>query len=241
MDGDRREERGWKRSGGLTPMTSNSPQDLALIPSGPPINSAITGSPSRAPRGESATGLRLGAIGAVAKRKAAGEIVDPEETTAALLAALPQASRCLLLVHCVERIDAKFGWDGEVAYRRRCDEEGRMLPLADADRSEALALIAPYLKRAQDHTIVTELVRLRNSCKTRPEEQNDATLTMRILAEECAEYPADVAVWAIREWAKREVFTPSLAELRDGLQRAARTRKSLVRALSIQRHEREGA
>lgn len=134
--------------------------------------------------------------------------------------------RCSLRARYDDRIDL-YGWDGEIVGYRLLPET--MLDMAE--RQLAADLVQAALRPLDDPGIVTELARLRASCKTRAQDQQEVTLTLRVLAEECAEYPADVVVYVLRNWARRETFTPSLAELRDQLQRAARSRLSLAQAL----------
>ena len=94
--------------------------------------------------------------------------------------------------------------------------------LEDA-RRQVNAACAP----ASETMLGRELARLRVSTKSRDLDETELALTLQVLAEEAAEWPADVAVAAMRRWAKRETFFPSLAELRAEMQAMGRRRLAL--------------
>jgi hypothetical protein len=119
----------------------------------------------------------------------------------------------------------EYGWDGELIGYRATE------PLDPAASAAAAVMIEPWLKPLTRELIGVELTRLKVVCKTRPEEQEFKRLWLEVMHEECAKYPADVVTHVLRAWQQRETFTPSLAEMRDGLQRCARSRRSLARAL----------
>jgi hypothetical protein len=124
-----------------------------------------------------------------------------------------------------DRSDPEYGWDGElVGYRA-------IGPLDATACAMAADMIDPWLKPLDRAQIGVELTRLKVGCKTRPEEQEFKRLWLEVMHEECAKYPADVVTHVLRSWQQRETFTPSLAEMRDGLQRCARSRRSLATAL----------
>jgi len=221
------EDRGFRQIG--TPIPSNSPlpKIAGLTQRRQPSASATIGSRLPAPTGASAIGERPGATGAVARPNPTQDWErDPRETTAGLVASLPPRIASLLRARYEDRVDLEFGWDGEVAGYDLNSEADKGLC------GDALRLIELFVEPLGDQRIVAEIARLRVSCKARAEVEDDMTLAMRVLAEECAEYPADVVMHVLRSWAKREVFTPSLAELRARLQRASRSRQSLMTALS---------
>lgn len=152
--------------------------------------------------------------------------MHPDSLDRAIAASLPPslASICRRVEEAY--IDPVYGFDTRfVGYQ--------LFGRADMAELEAgCELVERYLMPAPVATIKTELARLRASTKARLEADGDLSMTFQVLAEECAEYPADVMAWVLRSWAKREVFFPSLAELRDRLQQATKARRSLLGALS---------
>jgi hypothetical protein len=222
------EAHGFRRIGSLIPSNSPLPQNAGSMPERRSNASGITGSRSPGSKGANAIGARHGATGAVARPDLTRDDWerDPRETTAALVALLPLSVRQQLRAHYEDRVDPEFGWDGEVAGYSIKDA------IAEDAQAEARALIEPAIRPIEDEQVWSELGRLRASCKARPETLEEQSLVWRVLAEECAEYPADVVVHVLRAWARRETFTPSLAELRARLQRASRSRLSLVTAVS---------
>ena len=77
-----------------------------------------------------------------------------------------------------------------------------------------------------------ELARLRASTKSRVQPGDDLAMILQVLAEECQDYPSDVVQHALRGWAKREMWFPSLAELRAELQRHGKRRLALLECLN---------
>lgn len=221
-----REDRGWQKAGGLDLPKPGLPPSSGSTRMSSSTSSTTTGSPRPANGQQSVIGLRPGGHGVVAKPIPGGKLRDPAETTAAIVASLPPPVQRSLLARYEDRVDDEYGWDGGVI------GYGLLAPLAELPRDEALKIVTLWMEPLRDHAIFSEIVRLRASCKARPEEFNDQTMVLRVLAEECAEYPADIVIWVLRQWARREVFTPTLAELRDDLQRAARSRRGLAAALA---------
>jgi hypothetical protein len=122
-----------------------------------------------------------------------------------------------------------YGFDCELTgYVCRWPAEG----CPDSDKREARMLVESYLAKAPGQLVKQELARLRVSTKSRHETDDDLAMGFQVLGEECAKYPPDVVVWALRGWAQMETFYPSLAEIRDRLQRGVKRRKSLMEAIS---------
>jgi hypothetical protein len=155
---------------------------------------------------------------------------DPEAVDQALVALLPPslASTC----RTIERTwnDPVYGFDFEVT---GYSFGSGILDASDDDLRTARNMVALYMEPPSEAVIKQELARLRASTKSRESDNDDVAMGFQVLAEECSEYPADVVVWALRGWAKRERFYPSLAEVRDLLQRGARRRESLAKSLGI--------
>jgi hypothetical protein len=124
-----------------------------------------------------------------------------------------------------DRIDPVYGFDTEfLGYRL----EGAV---PSGDLMQARQMVGQHLRPAEVGLIKRELARLRVSTKSRAETDDDLAMGFQVLAEECAEYPPDVVVWALRGWARMETFYPSLAEIRDRLQRGVARRRSLMAAV----------
>lgn len=150
---------------------------------------------------------------------------DPAMVDRAIVASLPPSIASALVPVHRDRIDPVYGFDSElVGYRL----EGEV-PAADV--MQARQIVGRCLAPADEPLIKRELARLRASTKARAEADDDLAMGFQVLAEECSEYPPDVVVWAMRGWARMETFYPSLAEIRDRLQRAARRRQAMLKAL----------
>lgn len=80
--------------------------------------------------------------------------------------------------------------------------------LADAlERHEAAC------RPADRDTLVKELAALRLSCVSRDMSEQDLRAQTEVYAQRLAEWPADAAVTALREWSRRSKFFPAWAEL----------------------------
>jgi hypothetical protein len=102
----------------------------------------------------------------------------------------------------------------------------------DRERAAMCALILPFVATANGQVVRGELARLRSSVVTRNQDEDEVTMRLQVLGEECEEWPADVVRAALRGWARREKFFPCLAELREELQRHGSARRSLARMLA---------
>jgi hypothetical protein len=223
------EEPGYRRIGSRLPSFASSPSATGSTPTTLPPSSATSGAQSLARADSNSTGLPPSATGAerLPSVRQAMERPDPEATDRAIVACLPRSIGSTLCPVYQDRIDPVYGFDTElVGYATMSGER------PSADLMDARQLVGRYLVSAPEARIKAELARLRVSTKARPEGEDDLAMMFQVFAEECAEYPADVMVWALRGWARREIFYPSLAELRDLLQRGARRRRSLMEALS---------
>lgn len=234
MDDHRDGGRGFRQIGSLVPRTTNgrSPS-MGLAESGPtrsPQNTSTIGSTSQeiggakfagGGHGETASGRSL-AIAEAARQ------MDPEAVDRAIVASLPPSIASTLRPTYRDRIDPVYGFDTEfVGYRL----DG---PVPAKDLMQARQMVGLYLAPAEVGLIKREIARLRVSTKSRAETDDDLAMGFQVLAEECAQYPADVVVWALRTWAQAEIFYPSLAEIRERLQRGARKRRALLEAMGAQ-------
>jgi len=185
-----------------------------------PTSSPITGKPSPARRQPSSIGPQRGATGAAANTSA-----TPEEIDHMVLASLPPSVASVLRETTKDFIDPVYGFDSEFTGYALAAQV--MAP----DREVAIARVEAALTPAQPTMVRMELARLRASTKARVQPGDDLTMILQVLAEECQDYPPDVVRYALRQWAKREVFFPALAELRDELQRHCKRRRALLEAL----------
>lgn len=219
-------ERVFQRSGGRDPTSGSSPSTADSTPTALPGSSATTGTPSPEVRGRSSTGLRpSGTAAAVWREGRALARLDPETTDLELLSCLPPSVASALKESVREIIDEQYGWDYEITGYSLLDDP------PPADLHSAQAILADACLPASDDVLRRELTRLRVSTKARDMDADEIALTLQVIAEEAVEFPADVAVAALRRWAKREIFFPSLAEIRDEMQRLGKRRLALEAAL----------
>lgn len=219
----------------LTPIGSQAAKVVASLKAsaltriGQPASSETTG--ARFPMGRE-PGKRIGrqlsatdaaSLLAVASQRAD---LDPGEVDKAILVLLPPSIASSLVPMWQDKIDPVYGFDTEFLGYRLAVEH-----LPAKDLMQARQMVGQHLRGADVALIKRELARLRASTKARAESDDDLTMGFQVLAEECAEYPPDVVVWALRGWAKMETFYPSLAEIRDRLQRGARKRRAMMAAL----------
>lgn len=224
---DESEDQGLKLVGNLRLPTGTSPYLSDSTQREWPQSFATTGSRFPAPGGARSTGRQLSAT-AAGKSLSIAEAVeraDPEAVDRAIVASLPPSIASTLRPMYRDHIDPRYGFDTEfLGYRL----EGAV-PAGDLEL--ARQMIGQHLCPAEVGLIKRELARLRVSTKSRAETDDDLAMGFQVLAEECAEYPPDVVMWALRSWAKQETFYPSLAEIRDRLQRGVKKRRQLMQAI----------
>lgn len=231
MDRDERPDRGFRQIGSLA---------TEALPSLSPRDETMPGSVERARAAEITTSPRETSLPTLTRRGGPGSETpraltlaeaaqrnDPQALDQAIVRSLPPSVASGLTANHRDFIDPVYGFDSEFV--------GYSLPregVVSAELMQARQLVGQHLRPAAGSLIKQELARLRVSTKARPQSADDMVMGFQVLAEECSEYPADVVVWALRGWAGSEVFYPSLAEIRDRLQRGARRRKALMTALS---------
>lgn len=230
MENRRGEERGFAPRGSLTERIAGSLLPLGSTPSASASTSATTGLPAPVRKASSSIGRPRGATG-VAVRRSVSELLDgsdPQATDQALLAGLRRLIGESMRPLERERIDPVYGYEVEVVGYRW--EATPLEPALTAARELIVQATVP-MAPAQ---LKGEIARLKASTKARAEQADEVTLTMAVLAEECALWPADVVRSALRGYARRETWFPSLAELRDQLQRHGRNRRLLAQAMSAE-------
>ena len=226
-----REDRG---DGGLIPLGSLTQKigaSLKVSASTPAPSETVSETIGRRPPasgGLKLIGGRPGETGAVAKPRSLPELLagsEPEETDRSLRALLTSCAGCECRPVEREWVDPKYGLDFEVVRYEFADSLSSEARHAIAER------LAEAFEPADERTILAELTRLKLSTKARAETEDNQVLALTILAEECAEWPADVVRAALRRYARRETWFPSLAEIRDELQRVGRRRRLMAEAL----------
>lgn len=128
-----------------------------------------------------------------------------------------------------EEVDGEYGYDFTVTGY----SFGELRELPDERLVTARGLVEQTLVPADHAVIAQELARLRAVTKARRVDEDEATLTFGVLREELAIFPPDVVRGALRKIARREVFFPTLAEMRDQCQREFRKRRMLAVALGV--------
>lgn len=94
------------------------------------------------------------------------------------------------------------------------------------------------VEAAGSHFAMAELVRMRTAgLKQRREADQDIDATLALLAEELGGYSAEVVRGACREWARANVWWPSLAELRRECEERAAAERRVPRLPSPRRYE----
>lgn len=227
---DRDEEIGCRPIGSLVPKIVSSLKTAGLSQMPSRMNSATTGLPCRERPVANSTGRQLSEIAAATLPSIASamDMADPERLDRAIAASLPPSIKSILAPIFQDRIDPVYGFDTEIVGYARRPAQG----CPERELQAARQLVGRYLAPAAESRIKMELARLRVSTKARAESDGDLAMMFQVFAEECAEYPADVVVWALRGWARTEIFYPSLAELRERLQRGARRRRSLMAVIN---------
>lgn len=140
---------------------------------------------------------------------------DSDRTDAALQASLPLSVRSSL----------------------RMDESGDVIgikavaPLAREAAAEVLGWLMAINRPGTRLELAREVGRCLVLTKSRAINEDDQTLMIAALIDELAAFPRDVVATALRNWARREKWWPTLAELRAGCQRAMRYRRALAIAI----------
>lgn len=225
MPNDKRTEHGFPVIGSPSRPRSTSADSSELIPPPPPQSSATTGARSPAIAASSSIGQPLSAIASGTK------LHDEAHRLAVLPEHLATASiEALRARYFGELVRAETAWiDGDVkfwGYRR----VGTVIwPKGSAE--SCLAELAPMLEPAGAKTIAAELLRLSSLTVPRREGEVAGELRAMAYAEELSRYPADVVIWACREWPRSGAqgsFFPAWAELRALCERRVERRRGLA-------------
>ena len=213
------EEPALRPIGSLVQRIASSLMPADSTPPRLPTSSPTTGALKQALERSNAIGPQPGEIGADAS-------TSPDEVDRNLLAGLPPSVASALRETAREFVDPVYGFD--------CEFVGYSLAnsIPARDRQTALSTVGSALIPAATAFVGQELARLRASTKARPEGEDETAMRFQVLAEVCQDFPPDIVRHALRGWAKREVFFPALAEIRDELQRTSRRRRALLECIS---------
>ena len=96
---------------------------------------------------------------------------------------------------------------------------------------DALTSVDALLMPAPRNAIRKALARLKISTKARAQDGDDQTLEQAVYLDEIAGYPHDIIDEACRDWARREIFWPSVSELVEECNKLVRWRRVTRRAL----------
>lgn len=104
-------------------------------------------------------------------------------------------------------------------------------PIQPRTLAEMKRLVEQMTKCSGKELVARELLKCLTLTKSRERDGADVTLMIAAMADRLAEFPPDVVATALRKWADRETWWPSLAELREPCLREMRWRRSLKIAL----------
>ena len=155
------------------------------------------------------------------------EPTEPADTDRNLLASLPQSVRTYLKPIDREFTDPIYGYDFEFSHY---ELDQSYIPPSELRR--ARELIAPLVRGCDKRTALIELTRLKMTTVSKAESQEDLNMRLAVYAEELTAYPTDCVVQACRKWTRMEKFFPAWAELKEILDRLARKRLALWRAVA---------
>ena len=102
-------------------------------------------------------------------------------------------------------------------------------PLDRADLETALANLSPMLRPAPPQALAAALAELR-SLTCRPS-GSEVDLVATAWVERLATWPADIAIWALREWPSRSKWWPTWHEIEGLMERRAHERLELYRRM----------
>lgn len=87
------------------------------------------------------------------------------------------------------------------------------------------------MQPAHAETLIRELYRLRLRVRSRDLAEESLDLAIAVFTEDLARHPADCAIWALREWARRSKFWPASCEIEDLAVSAAAPRRAMLAAI----------
>ena len=153
--------------------------------------------------------------------------IPPQQTDKAAIASLPLTVRSRI-VAVVNSHDPVNGWE-VVGYGLNGAASVPMYTPAEIRQS--IDAIEATCHPAPDEVIDEEMTRCLLATVPRKENGETVTLRMGIFVERLSEFPADVVIHVLREWADTETFPPALANLVTRCRKEYGPRQSLLREL----------
>lgn len=158
----------------------------------------------------------------------ASQVADLDPDLTDRVASLPAPLTSWLAVAAYRDVYGPGGWDGYAAQLTvRHPVPPGVAELARARHAAYGSISAPL----EPEDAIRELLATRVLCVRRSEDQTDWELTLDAWLNQLEHYPADIAMWGLRFWARNEKFWPSWAELKRLLDHKLERRKALVDAL----------
>lgn len=93
---------------------------------------------------------------------------------------------------------------------------------------QCLAELQPLLEPAPREVCAKAIISVQAGCKVKKEDEASGAMRGALFMDCLAPYPADVVIWACRNWLESEVFFPSYAELRQLCERRVKRRRMLA-------------
>ena len=193
--------------------------------------SAITGSQSQAPRGESSTGLQRGEAGAVARplgrwvKEKLGGFNLPEETMRSMSNSL--------ISHLAPTSSSTWGADGQFSGTKL----GPFGIKPGWDRAEMLGdlqTVTELCRGGRKAETAHEVAKLMVRTKSRAHGDGEARLMAETMVQDLSVYPIDVVRFACEYWVEGGAdakFTPSWPELKEICDKRMDGRLRLKKAL----------
>jgi hypothetical protein len=95
----------------------------------------------------------------------------------------------------------------------------------------ALQACTEAFARAEPDDLIGALAEMSVLVAIREQSEFTGQLTLRVYARQLAEWPADIAAAALREWPNRSKFWPAWLELRELMEPMIAPRRAIFRAL----------
>lgn len=227
---DEHDSKGFRQIGSQMPAAARSPKIVAGEPNGSTLKLPTSGSTTSArgvclptsvpPGSDGLSGLAtMSLVEALATREAG-------KVERSLMASLPSCVNTALSEHLAEG-----SYLGPYGFNPVTDSFEIERSVEPADLMAAIALVGETLKPAPSRVISDELARLRMATVSR-DQAPSIEIMLDVYADELAEYPVDIVVDGCRSWSRREKFWPSVAELREQMDRLVLRRRRLRDALT---------
>lgn len=213
------EERGFRQIGNLTNKIVNSLGVTDMTPTSSDQSSATTGSGLAEKPAVNSIGRRRGGINAVTTRNTPPSVYKTDQ---ALEVSLPEPLRTWL------RSMANYDADHHVISYAPIE------PKTDAGlemMAEARNMISEFLLPAPKAVILKALAKLRLSCISRAQHDDDSKLQRAVYVDDLQEFPADVVKEACTRLGRTEDWFPPLHKVRDECQHLVRWRRATAKAL----------